>query len=89
VGSGGFELVESGSTDSGVTIRGGTIRGVTIRGGTFEVASGGSTGSSPVTFASSGGGTLQLDASVSFGGLIAGFGAPITSTWRTSPSGRA
>jgi hypothetical protein len=33
------------------------------------------TGSSPVTFASGGGGTLQLDASVSFGGLVAGFGA--------------
>jgi hypothetical protein len=66
VANGGFELVESGSIDSGVT----------ISGGTFDVASGGSTGSGPVTFASSGGGTLQLDASVSFGGLVAGFGAP-------------
>jgi hypothetical protein len=64
VGSDGFELVESGSIDSAVT----------ISGGTFEVASGGSTGSGPVTFASGGGGTLQLDASVSFGGLVAGFG---------------
>jgi autotransporter passenger strand-loop-strand repeat protein len=63
VGSGGYELVESGSIDSAVT----------ISGGTFEVAGGGVTGSGPVTFA--GGGTLQLDASVSFGGLVAGFGA--------------
>jgi hypothetical protein len=38
------------------------------------VASGGSTGGGAVTFV--GGGTLQLDASVSFGGLVAGFGAP-------------
>jgi len=66
VGSGGFELVESGGIDSAVT----------ISGGTFEVASGGLTGSGAVSFASSGGGTLQLDASVSFGGLVAGFGAP-------------
>jgi hypothetical protein len=50
--------------------------GVTISGGTFEVASGGSTGTGAVTFASSAGGTLQLDASVSFGGLVAGFGVP-------------
>jgi autotransporter passenger strand-loop-strand repeat protein len=66
VDSGGLELVESGGIASATT----------ISGGTFEVASGGSTGSGAVTFASGGGGTLQLDASVSFGGLVAGFGAP-------------
>jgi autotransporter passenger strand-loop-strand repeat protein len=65
VASGGLELVESGGID----------RAVTISGGTFEVASGGSTGSSPVTFAGGSGGTLRLDASLSFGGLVAGFGA--------------
>jgi autotransporter passenger strand-loop-strand repeat protein len=64
VDSGGYELVESGSIDSAVT----------ISGGIFEVASGGSIGSGAVTF--SGSGRLVLDASVSFGGLVAGFGAP-------------
>jgi hypothetical protein len=39
------------------------------------VASGGSTGSGAVTFTSAGG-DLQLDASQSFHGLIAGFGSP-------------
>jgi hypothetical protein len=38
--------------------------------------SGGSTGSGAVTFAVSGGGTLRLDDSVHFGGLVAGFGKP-------------
>jgi hypothetical protein len=38
--------------------------------------SGGSTGSGPVTFATSAGGTLQLDDSPHFGGLVAGFGQP-------------
>ena len=38
--------------------------------------SGGSTGSGAVTFALSGGGTLQLDDSHHFSGLVAGFGLP-------------
>jgi hypothetical protein len=38
------------------------------------VASGGSTGSGAVTFVVSGGGTLRLDDSAHFGGLVAGFG---------------
>jgi trimeric autotransporter adhesin len=63
VGSGGFEFVSSGSIDNAVT----------ISGGQFEVASGGSIGSGPVTF--SGGGRLLLDASQSFSGLVAGFSA--------------
>src|SRR5215470_14456246 len=62
----GLELVEAG----------GIAGGATISGGTLEIASGGLTGSGTVTFASGGGGTLQLDASVSFGGLVAGFGLP-------------
>jgi autotransporter passenger strand-loop-strand repeat protein len=61
---GGYEFVQSGGVDSAVT----------IGGGLFEVASGASTGRSPVTFA--GGGTLQLDGSVSFGGVVAGFAVP-------------
>jgi hypothetical protein len=47
--------------------------GVTIEGGIFEVASGGSTGSGPVTFGFASG-VLVLDASTSFTGLVAGFG---------------
>ncbi len=66
INSGGFELVSSG----------GIVSSATISGGTLEVASGGSIGSAPVTFATSGGGILQLDDSVHFGGLVAGFGKP-------------
>jgi autotransporter passenger strand-loop-strand repeat protein len=62
---GGFQIVESGGIASGTTINGGTL----------EVASGGSTGSGPITFTSAGG-DLQLDASQSFHGLIAGFASP-------------
>jgi hypothetical protein len=40
------------------------------------MASGGSIGSGAVAFAVSGGGTLQLDSSLTFSGLIAGFGQP-------------
>jgi autotransporter passenger strand-loop-strand repeat protein len=58
----GYELVQAGGEDTAVT----------ISSGTFEVASGGSTGGNPVTF--DGGGKLVLDASASFGGLVAGFG---------------
>ena len=46
-----------------------------ISGGHLEIAAGGSISGS-VTFASSAGGTLQLDDSVHFGGLVAGFGQP-------------
>jgi trimeric autotransporter adhesin len=44
--------------------------------GTLEVASGGSTGAGAVTFVLSAGGILQLDDSVHYGGLVAGFGKP-------------
>jgi autotransporter passenger strand-loop-strand repeat protein len=63
VASGGVEIVESGSVDNAVT----------ISGGLFDILSGASTGSGPVTFA--GGGLLVLDTSQSFHGLVAGFGA--------------
>jgi autotransporter passenger strand-loop-strand repeat protein len=66
VKSGGFEHVEAGGTASGTVISGGTV----------EIASGGSTGSTAITFALGAGGTLRLDDSVHFGGLVAGFGVP-------------
>jgi autotransporter passenger strand-loop-strand repeat protein len=64
--SGGLELVESG----------GTTLGALIDGGLLEVQSGGSTGTAPVSFSTVNGGVLQLDASQSFTGLIAGFASP-------------
>jgi autotransporter passenger strand-loop-strand repeat protein len=85
VDSGGTELVLSGGVDAGAHIdsggfgvvsSGGTVSSALINGGTLEVASGGSTGGGAVTFAVSGGGILQLDDSVHFGGLVAGFGQP-------------
>lgn len=63
--SGGSEFVEAGGTASNPTISGGTL----------EIASGGTTAGT-VTFALSGGGTLRLDDSIHFGGLVAGFGLP-------------
>jgi autotransporter passenger strand-loop-strand repeat protein len=79
VNNGGEQIVSSGGVAVGDTVygyelvqAGGVDTAVTISGGTFEVASGGSTGTSPVSF--DGGGKLVLDASASFGGLVAGFG---------------
>ena len=57
-------------------VSGGVASGTTINAGTLELTSGASTGAGGVTFATSGGGTLRLDDSVHFGGLIAGFGEP-------------
>ncbi len=85
VASAGLERVQSGGTATGtlltsggleVVSAGGVAAGVTISGGTFEVKSGGSTGAAPVTFATSGGGILQLDDLIHYGGLVAGFGKP-------------
>jgi hypothetical protein len=42
----------------------------------MEIESGGSIGAGPITFASSGGGTLRLDDAIQYGGLVAGFGLP-------------
>jgi autotransporter passenger strand-loop-strand repeat protein len=77
---GGGDIVESGGTATSTTVlaggytlvrSGGVDSAVTINGGLFEVASGGSTGSGPIAFEV--GGTLQLDASTGFSGLVAGF----------------
>src|SRR5262249_43156843 len=64
VNSGGFEDVLNG-----------TASATTINGGKVEVESGGSIGSGPITFTNAGG-ILQLDASQSFHGTIAGFASP-------------
>ncbi len=65
INSGGMEVVTSGGVASATTISGGTL----------EIKSGGSTGADAVTFAP-GGGILQLDSALTFGGLVAGFGSP-------------
>jgi autotransporter passenger strand-loop-strand repeat protein len=84
VASGGVEIVDSGGTASGTTVMsggvdvvvsGGTASATTLSGGFMEVRSGAAVGSgTAVTFAS--GGVLQLDDSVHFGGMVAGFGVP-------------
>ncbi len=83
--SGGTEAVFSGGRTTSALVTtggledvasGGLASATVISGGTLEVASGGATGSGAVTFAVSGGGILQLDDSVHYGGLVAGFGQP-------------
>jgi autotransporter passenger strand-loop-strand repeat protein/YD repeat-containing protein len=66
VRSGGYEFVASGGTENGIKIKGGTV----------ELASESIAGASPIRF--TGGGTLDLDSSVTFGGKISGFGRPDT-----------
>jgi autotransporter passenger strand-loop-strand repeat protein len=83
VGNGGTEDVRFGTAigtvvnvgGEQVVLASGTASGTTINGGKVEVQSGGSIGSGPITFTNSGG-ILQLDASQSFQGLIAGFASP-------------
>jgi autotransporter passenger strand-loop-strand repeat protein len=85
VNAGGHETVSSGGFDIGAHVNsagvevvssGGVASSAVISGGTLEIMSGGSTGSGAVTFATSGGGILQLDDSHHFSGLVAGFGQP-------------
>src|SRR3974390_1914562 len=64
---GGFEIVVSGGVTSGTVISGGFVE----LGGGNGAGSGGI-----VTFASGAGGTLQLDDSQHFNGLVAGFAVP-------------
>jgi autotransporter passenger strand-loop-strand repeat protein len=88
VSSDGTQWVESGGIASGGTVltggtenvlSGGTLTNVTISGtdssAKVEVFTGGQVGSSTVTFASGGAGTLVLDQSVAFTGFVAGFGS--------------
>jgi autotransporter passenger strand-loop-strand repeat protein len=63
VGTGGYQVVNSG----------GTISAAGISGGTIELQSGASDGAAPITF--TGAGELILDASASFAGTVAGFGS--------------
>jgi VCBS repeat-containing protein/autotransporter passenger strand-loop-strand repeat protein len=81
VSSSGSLTVSGGGTDLSATVLGGGsefvasgayVSGETIRGGIVEIASGGSV--AEVVF--SGGGTLKLDNSVQFGGLVADYGRP-------------
>jgi len=83
--TGGFQYVSSGGVASATIIdsggyqyvaAAGTISGATISGGEVELTSGAIVGGTAITFATSGGGTLRLDDSIHFGGLIAGFGQP-------------
>src|SRR5262249_40553305 len=60
-----FQIVEAGGIASATTLSGGTL----------EVASGGSTGSGPITFTNAGG-ILQLDDSQHFHGFVACFAFP-------------
>jgi autotransporter passenger strand-loop-strand repeat protein len=56
--------------------RGGAAGDTVISGGLLEIVSGGSVGSSTMTFAANGGGVLELDDAQHFGGAVAGFGQP-------------
>ncbi|MGA2042815.1 MAG: DUF4347 domain-containing protein [Roseiarcus sp.] len=83
--AGGYQYVEAGGVASGTTVAsggyeyvlsGGAVSGATISGGEIELTSGAIDGAAAVTFAASAGGTLRLDDSVHFGGLVAGFAQP-------------
>jgi autotransporter passenger strand-loop-strand repeat protein len=85
VSSGGLVVVSSGGGANGVTLSsgseldvlsGGNLGGTTLSGGFVELKSGGTAGASQINFATSAGGTLQLDDSVHFNGVISGFGVP-------------
>jgi autotransporter passenger strand-loop-strand repeat protein len=80
----GVQLVLAGGTASGADVKsggeevvaaGGNAINTSIDGGLMEVQSGGSTGTTPVSFTTSGG-DLQLDFSQGFTSLIAGFASP-------------
>jgi autotransporter passenger strand-loop-strand repeat protein len=82
VQSGGIDFVSG--TAVGDTIQaggsafvssGGVLSGATLSGGFLEIMSGGMAGTSQIGFTSAGG-TLQLDDSQDFGGVISGFGVP-------------
>jgi hypothetical protein len=67
------------TANSGVTVdvrSGGTISGGTLSGGLIDIMSGAHVGSSQFGFATSAGGTLELDDSQHFSGVISGFGEP-------------
>jgi hypothetical protein len=66
--------VDSGSLDT--VVGGGVATDAIISGGTLDIRSGGSIGTGATTFATSGGGTLLLENSLTFSGLVAGFGKP-------------
>ena len=63
--SGGEEYVQNG----------GTLNGATLSGGFLDIRSGATAGTSQINFTVAGG-TLQLDDSQNFNGVISGFGVP-------------
>jgi len=80
VSSGGTQYVYSGGSAVATTVSsggheqvfsGGTVNGATISGGELELDSGGTAGTSTITFA--GGGTFKLDGTGTYGMLVAGF----------------
>jgi autotransporter passenger strand-loop-strand repeat protein len=87
VSAGGGLYVQSGGTSISGTVlsggveyvsSGGTISGAILSAGFLEIRSGGTAGTSQINFTTggTGGGTLQLDNSVNFHGVISGFGVP-------------
>ena len=82
ISSGGGLYVSSGGVGSSTVVlgretvsSGGTLGGATLSGGLIEIMSSGTAGASQINFTSAGG-TLQLDQSVLFSGVISGFGVP-------------
>jgi autotransporter passenger strand-loop-strand repeat protein len=84
ISNGGSATVSSGGTANGTVVSsggaeyvssGGTLTGATLSGGFLEIRSGGTAGASEIDFTSAGG-TLQLDDSQHFSGVISGFGVP-------------
>jgi autotransporter passenger strand-loop-strand repeat protein len=80
--SGGLENVGNGAEADGTVVygggfqvvqQGGVASGTVIDGGELYIKSGGSTGSAAVTFATSAGGILRLESSLTYSGLVAGF----------------
>ena len=80
IDSGGAQYIYSGGSAVATTVSsggyeqvfgGGTIDGATISGGKLEFSSGGTAGSSTITFVDSG--TLRLDTAQAYGMLVAGF----------------
>src|SRR5262249_31311992 len=65
--SGGTQSAQAGASRSDTT------SAVTISGNTLEVPNGGALQSGAVAFAPGAGGTLQLDDSAHFGGVVSGF----------------
>jgi autotransporter passenger strand-loop-strand repeat protein len=81
VSAGGVDFVFGSASNTTVMTDGaeyvyGTVNGATINGGLLYLRGTGTAGTSQINFASGAGGTLELDRSVAFNGVISGFGVP-------------